>query len=407
MKKTAQANKGHIWEYIAIATIPLVLVLGNSMLVPILPDMQEKMGISRFQSSLVITLFSITAGLIIPVSGYLSDRFTRKAVIIPSLIVYGSAGVLAGLGAVWNSYPILIIARAIQGLGAAGTAPIAMALVGDLYKGGDASKALGLIEASNGSGKVVSPILGSLLALMIWFAPFFAFPIFCLLALLAVIFLIKEPPKDKKADPLKVYLKQIGDILREKGRWLIPAFFAGSITLFILFGVLFYLSQILEEKPYSIEGVRKGLILAIPLLGMVITSYTTGAKIKQNGTLMRWLMNIGLILMTVSLALAIFLNANLYIFIGLLTLSGIGTGLLLPCLNTLITGSVEREQRGMITSLYNSLRFIGVAFGPPLFGWLMNISHKTIFITVSSMALLMLALVFFFIKPKGELKGKA
>src|ERR1700722_11406343 len=93
---SAPATNKHIWEYIALATIPLVLVLGNSMLVPILPDMQEKMGISRFQSSLVITLFSITAGLIIPISGYLSDRFTRKAVIIPSLILYGSAGVLAG-----------------------------------------------------------------------------------------------------------------------------------------------------------------------------------------------------------------------------------------------------------------------------------------------------------------------
>ncbi|WP_246294195.1 MFS transporter [Paenibacillus planticolens] len=406
-KSGSRSTKGSIWEYIALATIPLVLVLGNSMLVPILPDLQEKMGISRFQSSLIITLFSVAAGIIIPVSGYLSDRFTRKSVIIPSLIVYGAAGVLAGFAAVWNSYSILIIARTIQGLGAAGTAPIAMALVGDLYKGGDASKALGLIEASNGAGKVVSPILGSLLAMIVWFAPFFAFPVFCLLALLAVIFMIKEPPNEKKADPLSVYLKQIGDILREKGRWLIPAFFAGAITLFILFGVLFYLSQILEEKPYNIDGVRKGFVLAIPLLCMVITSYTTGAKIKQNGLLMRWLMNIGLILMTVSLTLAIFLNTNLYIFIGLLSLSGIGTGLLLPCLNTMITGSVEREQRGMITSMYNSLRFIGVAFGPPLFGWLMNMSHKTLFITVAAMTLLMLALVFFFIKPDKELKQKA
>lgn len=406
-KSKDKSNKDSIWQYIAIATIPLVLVLGNSMLVPILPDLQEKMGISRFQSSLIITLFSIAAGIIIPVSGYLSDRFTRKSVIIPSLIVYGAAGVLAGFGAVWNSYTVLIIARAIQGLGAAGTAPIAMALVGDLYKGGDASKALGLIEASNGAGKVVSPILGSLLALIVWFAPFFAFPIFCVLALLAVIFMIKEPPNEKKAEPLGTYLKQVRDILREKGRWLIPAFFAGSITLFILFGVLFYLSQILEEKPYSIEGVRKGFVLAVPLLCMVITSYTTGAKIKQNGTLMRWLMNIGLILVTVSLTLAIFLNTNLYVFIGLLSLSGIGSGLLLPCLNTMITGSVERDQRGMITSLYNSLRFIGVAFGPPLFGWLMNISHKTLFITVASLGLLMLALVFFCIKPNEVLKEKA
>ncbi|WNR47108.1 MFS transporter [Paenibacillus roseipurpureus] len=399
-KESSSNEKGSVWQYLAFASIPLVLVLGNSMLVPVLPDMQDKMGISRFQSSLVITLFSLTAGIIIPVSGYFSDRFTRKAVIIPSLIVYGAAGVLAGLGAVWGSFPILIAARAIQGLGAAGTAPIAMALVGDIYKGPQASKALGLIEASNGIGKVVSPILGSLLALITWFAPFFAFPIFCLLALLAVIFMIKEPAKEKEAQSLKPYLKQIASILKSKGHWLLPAFFAGSITLFILFGVLFYLSQILEEKPYNIEGVRKGLVLAIPLLCLVITSYTTGAKIKQNGKLMRWLMNIGLILMTVSLALAIFLNGNLYVFIGLLSLSGIGTGLLLPCLNTMITGSVEREQRGMITSLYNSLRFIGVAFGPPLFGWLMSISHITLFTTVSALALAMLALVFFFIKPQ-------
>jgi len=401
--KQEDKAKGHIWTFIAIATIPLVLVLGNSMLVPILPDMQERMGISRFQSSLVITLFSITAGLIIPVSGYLSDRFSRKAVIIPSLIIYGAAGVLAGFGAIWNSYTILIISRAIQGLGAAGTAPIAMALVGDLYKGGTESKALGLIEASNGSGKVLSPILGSLLALLIWFAPFFAFPVFCLLALLAVIFIIKEPKKQKEPQALKAYISQIGTILKEKGRWLITSFFAGSLALFILFGVLFYLSQILEKEPYNIDGVKKGLVLAIPLLGQVITAYTTGALIKKNGTLMRWLMNIGLILMTVALALTIFLSNNLYLFIGLLTLSGIGTGLLLPCLNTMITGSVEREQRGMITSLYNSLRFIGVAFGPPLFGWLMSISHKAIFITVSSLSLVTLVLVFFLIKPQGKI----
>src|SRR3546814_15213289 len=79
-----------------------------------------------------------------------------KGVIIPSLIIYGAAGVLAGFGAVWKSYTIVIIARAIQGLGAAGTAPIAMALVGDLYQGGTESKALGLTEASNGPGKVLS-----------------------------------------------------------------------------------------------------------------------------------------------------------------------------------------------------------------------------------------------------------
>lgn len=395
-------GKGQLWEFIALASIPVVLVLGNSMLIPILPDMKQHLGISQFQSSLIITLFSITAGLFIPIAGYLSDRFSRKAVMIPSLIVYGGAGILAGMGAVWNSYTIVIISRAIQGLGAAGTAPIAMALVGDMYKGGTESKALGLIEAANGGGKVLSPIIGALLALIVWYAAFFAFPIFCFLSLIAVIWLIKEPKKQKQAQKLGDYIHALGQIFKQKGRWLITSFFAGSLALFILFGVLFYLSDILEKKPYSIDGVPKGLVLAIPLLGMVITSYTTGSLIKKNGLLMRILMNVGLVTISAALALTIFFYYNIYVFIGLLTLSSIGTGLLLPCLNTIITGSVSKGERGMITSLYSSLRFFGVALGPPLFGWMMGYSHQVIFISVSVLSFITLGLVFFLIKPDKQ-----
>lgn len=407
-KKQSEGGKGNVWEFMAIATVPLVLVLGNSMLIPVLPQMEKALKISQFQASLTITLFSVTAGLFIPILGYLSDRFSRKAIMIPSLIVYGGAGILAGFGAVWGSYGIVITARALQGLGAAGTAPIAMALVGDLYKGGTESKALGLTEASNGTGKVVSPIIGSLLALIVWYAAFFAFPIFCFISLIAVIWLIKEPKSKRTPPKIGPYLRTIWGILKQKGRWLITSFFAGSLALFILFGVLFYLSDILEKKPYYIKGVYKGLILAIPLMGMVVTSYVTGSLIKKNGTLIRMLINIGLAMSTAALVLTIFFNKNLYVFIGLLTISSIGTGLVLPCLNTMITGSVSKGERGMITSLYSSLRFLGVAFGPPLFSWLMGLSptnDSAVFITVSVLSGITLALVFFLIKPDKQLQS--
>lgn len=400
--KDQDKGKGSVWEFIAIASIPLVLVLGNSMLIPVLPDMQNALNITQFQASLTITLFSVTAGIFIPILGYLSDRYSRKAIIIPCLIIYGAAGILAGFGAIWKSYWIVILARAIQGLGAAGTAPIAMALVGDLYKGATESKVLGLTEASNGTGKVISPIIGSLLALLVWYAAFFAFPAFCALSLLAVMFLIKEPKRSDEPLALLPYLKKIGSILKEKGRWLITSFFAGSLALFILFGILFYLSDILEKKPYQIEGVQKGGILAIPLLGMVATSYITGSLINKNGILIRILINTGLALATASYISTIFFNSNIYVFIGLLTLGSIGTGLILPCLNTMITGAVSRGERGMITSLYNSLRFLGVAAGPPLFSWLMGMSKSNdhaVFITVSILSAITLALVFFLIKP--------
>ncbi|WP_274650085.1 MFS transporter [Paenibacillus humicola] len=399
-KQPSGKNGGGKWlEYISLATVPLVLVLGNSMLVPILPDMERKLRISGFQASLVITLFSVAAGVVIPLAGYLSDRFSRKAIILPSLAVYGIAGIFAGLGAVWNSYWLLIVSRAFQGIGAAGTSPIAMALVGDKYKDGTESEALGLIEASNGAGKVISPILGSLFALIVWYAPFFAFPIFCAASFAAVMFWIKEPKSDDKPPTVKQYVADIVTLFKEKGRWLVSTFICGALGLFILFGVLFRLSNVLEGAPYRIDGVAKGGVLAIPLLGLVVTAYVTGRVIKKNGPLMRRLMVIGLAMMCVSLAAAALLYRNMYFLIGFATLSGIGTGLLLPCLNTLIAGAVDRSHRGMIMSLYSALRFFGVAFGPPIFGWLSGKSDALLYGVVSGLSLAAFFVVLLFVHP--------
>ncbi|NBD25982.1 MFS transporter [Paenibacillus glycinis] len=400
-----QGKGGGKWlEYVALATVPLVLVLGNSMLVPILPEMERELRISTFQASLVITLFSVAAGLIIPFSGYLSDRYSRKAVILPSLALYGIAGIGAGVAAVMHAYGFLIAARALQGIGAAGTSPIAMALVGDKYKDGEESEALGLIEASNGAGKVVSPIIGSLLALMTWYAPLFAFPVFCAGSFAAMLFLIKEPAKEGKERPLPVkqYIADIGKLFKEKGRWLIGAFVSGSLGLFILFGVLFRLSDLLEKAPYKIDGVAKGGILAIPLLFLVITAYVTGRKIKNKGALMRVLMIVGLAVMCAALAAAAFLHRNIYLLIAFAALSSLGTGLLLPCLNTLITGSVDRQHRGMVTSLYSSLRFFGVALGPPLFGWIAGISDTLLYGIVAGLSLGSMLIIVFLVHPPAK-----
>ncbi|WP_299092198.1 MFS transporter [uncultured Metabacillus sp.] len=398
----AKQGKANI---VAIALIPLVMVLGNSMLVPVLPTMKSKLGLSEFQVSLTITVFSLAAGLIIPFVGYLSDRFGRKWIIVLSLVIYGIGGIVSGLAA-WlldNSYTWILVGRIIQGIGAAGTSPIAMALIGDVYSGAQESKALGIIESTNGLGKIFSPIIGSLIALIVWFAVFFTFPLLCFATALFVWIGVKEKKK-MEGKPLPKYLGDLKQIFKQKGKWLIPSFFVGSVGLFILFGVLFYLSDILEET-FKVDGIIKGCILAIPLFGMVLTAYITGAKIKQNKPLIRRVMVIGLILLTSSMVAVSFLE-QIVPMVGLLTLGSIGTGLLLPCLNTLITGAVNKAERGMITSLYGSVRFLGVAFGPPLFSWLMKISHQTVFFSMAGLSLLTLILAFFLIKPSNSNEGE-
>jgi MFS transporter, ACDE family, multidrug resistance protein len=386
----------------AIGSIPLILVLGNSMLIPILPKMKAELNLTQFKVSLIITVFSVAAAISIPLLGYLSDRYSRKAIIIPSLILYGAGGLIAGAAAAWFSqaYMWILIGRIMQGIGAAGTAPIAMALAGDLFKGGEQSKVLGLVEASNGFGKVISPIIGSLLALIVWYAAFFAFPIFCLISILLTVFFIKE--KRTKNDPLPVknYVKGLFMIFKQEGRWLFTAYLAGATCLFTLFGILFYLSDIIE-KSFKIDGLLKGAILAIPLLFMTTTSYITGSKIGKKMKRMKMLIIIGLLLMTISFSTLVFFH-RLFPLISILVISSIGTGLVLPCINSFITGSVSAERRGFVTSLYGSVRFFGVAIGPPIYGWLMEWSRIGMFLTTAGLTLFVAILCLFMIRVKKQ-----
>lgn len=402
---TASAEEPRAGVILTLSFIPLIMVLGNSMLVPVLPQAKAALDISQLQVSLLITLFSIPAGIIIPLAGILSDRFGRKAVIIPSLLLYGGGGLVAGFAA-WigdGSYAFLLAGRVIQGIGAAGTAPIAMALVGDLYHRPSRSKALGIIEAANGMGKVLSPILGSIIAVITWFALFFAFPILCIPAALLVWWMIKEPDKQKKPKPLQQYKEQLLKTWKQQGKWLLAAFLAGAVTLFVLFGVLFYLSDILE-KTYKIEGVKKGLVLAIPLLALSATSYWSGGFIQNRAKLMKPFIVSGLGTLALVMGVVPFVKSNIILII-LLVLGGIGSGLTLPCLNTMITSSVGKEERGIVTSLFNSVRFIGVALGPPVFGAFME-AKTALFLSIAGLATFSFVMALTFIKRPQRLRSK-
>ena len=68
-KKSGEISKQK-WAILSLSSIPLVMTLGNSMLIPVLPSMEKKLSISAFQTSMIITVYSIVAIFLIPVAGY-------------------------------------------------------------------------------------------------------------------------------------------------------------------------------------------------------------------------------------------------------------------------------------------------------------------------------------------------
>ncbi len=363
---------------ITLGLLPFIMVLGNSMLIPILPAIQNELHLTEFQTGLVLSSFSIPAALFIPLIGVLSDWYGRKRFIVVSmlLLITGSLMAIASgyVSSDRSGFYLLLAGRVIQGMGAAGTTPLAMALAGDLFQQEKRSKVLGIIEVYNGAGKVVAPIIGATAALFAWYSAFYVYPFVALFILYGV---LRYVGKDRAAqDTISIggYLQKTWKVLKREGTWLLPLFFTGGLGLFLLFGTLYYLSFLIEET-YHIDGFFKGTAFAFPLGAMTVTSYWTGKRIKNERQLMNKLLAIGVMLVMLSFASLIFLQ-TLAALMFLTTIGFGGLGFVLPCANMMITSVVADEERGFVVSLYGAVRFIGVALGPIVFGkWMGNVEE--------------------------------
>ncbi|ARD48874.1 MFS transporter [Sporosarcina sp. P33] len=393
-------DKVSVWCIVSLASIPLIMTLGNSMLIPVLPLLEEKVGITSFQSSMIITSYSVAAILLIPVAGYLSDRFGRKMVILPSLVFALIGGLIAGFAS-WkmdDPYIMIIIGRVLQGIGAAGAMPIVLPLVGDLYKDDSekSSSCLGIIETSNTFGKVLAPILGSVFAAVLWFLPFFSISVLSVISFILIFFFVKVPKEKDEPVKFKVFIQNTKKIFASEGKWLYTVFLNGVLVMLVLFSMLFFLSENLE-KTHDIAGIKKGFVLAIPLLFLCVASFLSGRKIKGDLKTIKRLMIICLLAMSASVIFVGFTSKKLILLLIVTSIVGIAIGALLPALDAIITENIEKELRGTVSSFYSSARFIGVAAGPPLMSIAMKDFLAGSYIIAALLGLILTVIVFKFI----------
>ena len=83
--------------------------------------------------------------------------------------------------------------------------------------------------------------------------------------------MVKEPKDITTKESFSQYWDKLCNIFQEKGGVLLSSYFSGMVALFTLFGVMSWVSDILESE-YHIFGIAK-FVLAIPVTAMAICSY--------------------------------------------------------------------------------------------------------------------------------------
>ncbi|HHU63051.1 MAG TPA: MFS transporter [Clostridiales bacterium] len=381
----------------ALAATSFIMVLVNNALFPVFPQMAKALNINLKSLSLLVAAVSFPAAVLSPFGGVLADRWSKKLIMVISVFIFGLGGLLAGLAKFIFDKPftVILIGRFIQGIGLSTPIYLSMALAGDIFQSDERHKVVGILEAANGGGKLLSPVIGSVVGLIGWYAPFFIYPAVSIPVALAILFTIKEP----KQQPIQ-WDRQKKAFASFKNSSRIIALVASFATLFVLTGTLFWLSDFLEEK-FKDGRVIRGFILALPILGMSFTAMFARFFGKRLGP--RLTMGFGSFIMAGGMV-SIPYTYNTVIFWPLLIVIGVGAGMILPSIDAVSTGVKKREYRGVLATCYGSSRSFGSATAPYIFAVLMDMGKfKETFFPVSiGIAVVGLVLILF-IKDKDLL----
>jgi DHA1 family bicyclomycin/chloramphenicol resistance-like MFS transporter len=146
-----------------IACLQAMGAMGVDSMLPNLPAISSTFGLrSENQRQLVIIVYLMGFGLPQVVYGSLADRFGRKPLLLAGIGLYV---VFSAVAAFAPSFPLLIAARAIQGMGAAATRSLPAAVVRDCYGGRRMAQVMSLAFMTFMVVPMAAPSLGQAVAL--------------------------------------------------------------------------------------------------------------------------------------------------------------------------------------------------------------------------------------------------
>ena len=250
------------------------------MYLPAFPMLQSEFDASEGAVQLTLTGTMVGFALGQLIVGPLSDVVGRRIPLLISTSLHLVASVIAVFA------PNLLVlggARVLMGMGAAGGAVVAMAMVRDLFGGRRLVVMLSRLALVSGLAPVIAPLAGSgLLQVIPWRGIFVVLAAYALLILCCAIFALPETrPKGDRATAEKVSMRHRYRVVFSD-RVFVGVLLIGGMTFSGLFSYLSS-SSFLFQQGYGLSTLQYGLVFAANSVGLIIGNQTAARLAAKFG----------------------------------------------------------------------------------------------------------------------------
>jgi EmrB/QacA subfamily drug resistance transporter len=410
---TAGGRRVPVWLAVLAASLPMFMAtLDNLVMTSALPVVQADLGSTVSQLSWFMNAYTLTFATFMLPAATLGDRLGRRRMMLAGLLLFTLASIASALS---TTSEALIVARAVQGLGAAAIMPLSLTLLAAAVPPARRAVAIGVWGGVSGLGVALGPVVGGAVVEGVsWQAIFWLNVPVALVAVPLLLVAVRDSRGPwQRLDPVgvallggAVFLGIWGIVHGNDDGWgslgvlgplvasaaLLPAYVgwargrahavlplrlfssrgfsvANAIGLFFtlgMFGTVFLLAQYLQVvQGYSpLEaGVRTLPWTAAPM----VVAPIAGALAGRVG--LRILLLVGLVLQAASLVWFAGLTAagsGYSAFLIPLAMAGVGMGLTFAPSATAVLEGLPEDDFAVASSANSTIREFGVALGVAL-----------------------------------------
>lgn len=382
-------------QFLLLCLSSFLFFASFNMIIPELPDYLENLGGGEYKG-LIISVFTITAGLSRPFSGKLADTIGRIPVMIFGAVVCFLVGFLYP---VLGSVAAFMLLRLVHGFSTGFKPTGTAAYVADVVPNERRGEAMGVLGIAGSLGMAAGPAIGSEIAMRFSMETMFYTSSFS--ALLSVIVLagMKETLKKRVKFSFRLLRIHPAEVLE-------PRVFAPSALMMLTafpFGIILTL---IPDLSVHLGFENKGTFFTALTLSSVLIRFFAGKASDKFGRVA--VLKISTIWLAISLVAVAFAGSK-EIFLLAAVFTGIAFGMNTPTIFAWTVDLSDPDFRGRAMSTMFIALEIGIGFGALISGWVYsnNVANLPVSFLLGSVTSFMAFLyIQFYYKPKKDLRNE-